>query len=214
MTCPLRFTTMTYLFDNLPLDVIQYEIYPYLDYNSKVILNCMLPPQDRIRTPLKNGVGLSVVIKILAVRLSRKLNEFPGLTPIGRSRKFLNLIRNFDTYYLILQHCERARKNILDVLRDFSNPASERYGSSSKYVRTTCSILSLAQIEKIEKHVPYISEFQEIKCCDHWSAISAEKHKIIRGILGAGNIPIIYAQTTTCYRLPGIHTWDEENYSH
>jgi hypothetical protein len=205
---------MNYLFDNLPLDVIQYVMYPYLDYNSKVILNCMLPPQDRIRTPLKSGVGLSVIIKILAVRLSRKLIGFDGLTPIGRARKFLNLIRNFDTYHLILQHCKRARESVMDVLRDFSNPASERYGSSSKYVRTTCSLLSLAQIEKIEKDVPYISEFQEIKCCDHWSAISSEKHKIIRGALGVANIPIIYEQTKTCFRLPGIHKWDEENYSH
>ena len=205
---------MNYLFDNLPLDVIQYVMYPYLDYNSKVTLNCMLPPQDRIRTPLKSGVVLSVIIKILAVRLSRKLIGYDGLTPIGRARKFLSLIRNFDRYHLILQHCKRARESVMDVLRDFSNPASERYGSSSKYVRTTCSLLSLAQIEKIEKDVPYISEFQEIKCCDHWSAISAEKHKIIRGALGSNNIPIIYTQTTTCYRLPGIHTWDEENYSH
>jgi len=203
-----------HLFDNLPLDVIQYAIYPYLDYNSKIILNCMLPPQDRIRTPLKTGVGLSVVIKILAVRLSRKLNEFAGLTHIGRARKLLDLFRKFDKYYLILQHSKKARESILDVLRDFSDPASERYGSASKYLRTTCSLLTLAHIEKIETDVPYISEIQEIKCCDHWSAISSEKHKIVRGALGLGKIPMIYEQTKICFRLPGIHKWDEENYSH
>jgi hypothetical protein len=36
--------------DNLPYQVIQYEIFPLLDYNSRINLNMCLPVWDRVRT--------------------------------------------------------------------------------------------------------------------------------------------------------------------
>ena len=42
-----------YLFDNLPLEIIRYEIIPYLNYYERMAVNISLPPQDRISTPLK-----------------------------------------------------------------------------------------------------------------------------------------------------------------
>ena len=42
-----------YLFDNLPFDIIRYEIIPHLNYYERMAVNISLPPQDRIRTPLK-----------------------------------------------------------------------------------------------------------------------------------------------------------------
>jgi hypothetical protein len=41
-----------YLFDNLPLEIIKYEIIPYLNYYERMAVNISLPPQDRISTPL------------------------------------------------------------------------------------------------------------------------------------------------------------------
>ena len=46
----------THLFDELPTDMIYYEIFPYLDYNSRVIANLLLPRQDRLRRPLEKDV--------------------------------------------------------------------------------------------------------------------------------------------------------------
>jgi len=42
-----------YLFDNLPLEIIQYEIIPYLNYYERMAVNISLPPQDRLSFPLK-----------------------------------------------------------------------------------------------------------------------------------------------------------------
>ena len=42
-----------YLFDNLPFDIIRYEIIPHLNYYERMAVNISLPPQDRIRSPLK-----------------------------------------------------------------------------------------------------------------------------------------------------------------
>jgi hypothetical protein len=36
------------VFDNLPLDVIKFEIFPSLNYDERINLNQCLPPQDRI----------------------------------------------------------------------------------------------------------------------------------------------------------------------
>ena len=42
-----------YLFDNLPFDIIRYEIIPHLNYYERMAVNISLPPQDRIRSPLQ-----------------------------------------------------------------------------------------------------------------------------------------------------------------
>ena len=49
---------MPHLFDNLPTDIIYYEIFPFLDYDSRVTANLMLPRKDRIGHPLKKDAAL------------------------------------------------------------------------------------------------------------------------------------------------------------
>jgi hypothetical protein len=44
--------TLNHLFDNLPLEIIKYNIIPFLEYEDRVIVNFLLPPQDRISHPL------------------------------------------------------------------------------------------------------------------------------------------------------------------
>ena len=51
-----------YLFDNLPLEIIRYEIIPYLNYYERMAVNISLPPQDRISTPLKLP---DIVVKVV-----------------------------------------------------------------------------------------------------------------------------------------------------
>ena len=65
--------TSPYLFDNLPLEIILYEIMPHLDYFSRNTVNCMLPPQDRMRTPIDPEKILQLDIHIARSRLVRLL---------------------------------------------------------------------------------------------------------------------------------------------
>jgi len=199
-----------FLFDNLPLDVIQYVIYPYLDYNSKVTMNCMLPPQDRIRSPLVKGAGVSIVIKILGRQLAKQITKCLDTTGLSRTRIMMTLMRNYAKYYMIFQHCKAAREANIIAMQDFSNTESHRYGGSSKYVREKISAMAAGHLANIEA-LPYISEYQQIKCCDHWSAVGAGNHLIVRAF---GGSPLVYKQTTTCFRLPGFDEWNMENYSH
>jgi len=41
-----------YLFDNLPFEIIRYEIIPHLNYYERMAVNISLPPQDRLSFPL------------------------------------------------------------------------------------------------------------------------------------------------------------------
>jgi len=200
----------TYLFDNLPLDIIQYEIHPYLDYNSKVTMNCMLPPQDRISSPLSKGIGINIVVKILALRLKRQLKDCIEGVGLIRTRNVMKLFRDFGKYYIIFQYCKKARDANIVMMQEFGDPQSQRYGSASKYVREKVSAMAAVHLANIEER-PYISEFVQLKCCDHWSAVGSGKHHIVRAF---GGSPIIYKQSMNCYRLPGFDEWDMENYSH
>ena len=96
------------------------------------------------------------------------------------------------------------------MLRDFSDPQSHRYGNASKYVKEKISAMAAVHLANIEAR-PHISEYENIKCCDHWSAVGAGSHLIVRGF---GGSQLIYKQTTTCFRLPGFDEWNMENYSH
>jgi hypothetical protein len=53
MTTNLIENKVMYLFDNLPLDIIRYEIIPHLNYYERMAVNISLPPQDRLSYPLK-----------------------------------------------------------------------------------------------------------------------------------------------------------------
>ena len=55
---------ITHLFDQLPTDMIYYEIFPYLDYNSRVTANMLLPLQDRLRTPLRKDAVLEFTMRL------------------------------------------------------------------------------------------------------------------------------------------------------
>lgn len=70
--------------DKLPLDILRYEIVPYLDYQTRTALNLSLPPKDR------NGYRLQTIPPLIQSIQKWKLkfeknNPNPSWTPIGNS---------------------------------------------------------------------------------------------------------------------------------
>ena len=178
-----------YLLDNLPLDVIQYEIYPYLDYNSKVTMNSMLPPQDRIRTPLKKDHALSIFIHFLAARLSSFITKYIySANKITRMRSRFKMYRNLHLMYPLFQHCRKMRDATIEKMIEMGDLEYEGYDRCSKYVRVNLSKLIRDELDKIHDSVPYLYEYKIMRCKDHWSAVDAGSAEIVEGL---GQIPDI-----------------------
>ena len=99
-----------YLFDNLPLEIIQFEIMPYLDYLSKNILNCMLPPQDRMRKRIDPEKILQLDIHIARNRLMRLLMQ------AYKESDDTILTREFSKYSFALQYNQLFREEFPKLL--------------------------------------------------------------------------------------------------
>ena len=99
-----------YLFDNLPLEIIRFEIMPYLDYFSKNTLNCMLPPQDRVRKRIDPEKILQLDIHIARNRLVRLLMQ------AYKESDDTILTREFSKYSFALQYNQLFRQEFPSLL--------------------------------------------------------------------------------------------------
>lgn len=136
---------MPYLFDNLPLDMIQFEIFPYLDYDSRVTANLMLPPVDRVRTPLKKDAALQLAIAISEMILRKYLIKATVLSGQQRNRATLKFYRELPKYFYILEYRAGFREAIIEKSIAFSNPDGEEYINTTTHMKKTlpglCAII-------------------------------------------------------------------------
>ena len=99
---------------NLPLDLIQHELLPSLDYYSRISLNLLLPPQERKGKPL-----LPIATSRLEYELSRcKLLQFIKSIRIGGNaydtNRRLNKLKA--DMFLALQFNKSIRKKTMDII--------------------------------------------------------------------------------------------------
>jgi len=142
-----------HLFDNLPTDIIYYEIFPFLDYDSRVTANLMLPRKDRIRHPLKKDAALGFAIRLSSVLLLKVVNSVAtAKTKLSRSRKVLNIYRNFVPKYIFLtEYCPRYREMMILKCKDYIDPTFEEYNSATPHTKKTLPVLCANILEMIEQ---------------------------------------------------------------
>lgn len=144
---------MPHLFDNLPTDIIYYEIFPFLDYDSRVTANLMLPYEDRIRHPLKKDAALGFAIRLSSVNLLKVVKSVPtATTKLSRCRKILNIYRNLVPKYIFLtEYSPRYREMMKLKCQDYINPAFEEYQTASPHLIKTMPVLCANILEMIEQ---------------------------------------------------------------
>jgi len=145
--------SVAHLFDNLPTDIIYYEIFPYLDYDSRVIANTMLPAVDRHRRKLKSEAVLKFSMKLGACRIKTLLDAHArAKNPIQRSRLLLRLWRTVPQHPALLRHCEQFRCVVKKKATEFFNlPPSEKdclSYYSMRQLQTLCRrVLEILDVE-------------------------------------------------------------------
>ena len=144
---------MPHLFDNLPTDIIYYEIFPFLDYDSRVTANLMLPRKDRIRHPLKKDAALGFAISLSSAILLKAVNSVPtSATKLSRSRKILNIYRNLVPKYIFMVEYSPIYRGMMKLkCEDYINPAFEEYQTASPHLIKTMPVLCGNILEMIEQ---------------------------------------------------------------
>ena len=172
----LSLDPVTHLFDQLPTDMIYYEIFPYLDYNSRVTANLLLPRQDRLRTPLRKDAVLEFAMRLGSTVITSLIKKQGNArNPIARNRLSLKIWRSVPLFPEIFQYNSRFRQVIAAKAVEFSDPSLEGVEHVSAYTRKELKRLCEGILLSLETSYPYKREVT-ISCQsrkENWSAVSS-----------------------------------------
>jgi hypothetical protein len=158
------------LFDQLPTDIIYYEIFPYLDYNSRVCANLLLPLKDRLRTPLRKDSVLEFSILQATKIITPILKKFnhPSTTRAYRTRLILKIWRTLVNYPILVQYNQRYRDMSKIKTEEFYEILDTDANEFSKYTTKKLKELLKNYLLFLERH-PFIREINFAKN-ENWTA--------------------------------------------
>ena len=159
------------LFDELPTDMIYYEIFPYLDYNSRVTANLLLPLKDRLRTPLMKDAILGFSIQLGTTKiipLVRK--QAKTANNIARNRLTLKIWRMLRMFPELYQYNSAFREVVTTKALEFSN--TEELSNITRHTRNELKKLCGDFLLSLETCYPYVREVRDSSKIDDWSAVN------------------------------------------
>ena len=150
---------ITHLFDQLPTDMIYYEIFPYLDYNSRVTANMLLPLQDRLRRPLRKDAVLEFTMRLGSTLITSLIkNQQKAKNPISRNRFSLKIWRTVPLFPELFQYNIRFREVIAAKAAEFSDSSLAERLDISSYTRKELKKLCEGVLLSFETSYPYKRE--------------------------------------------------------
>jgi hypothetical protein len=164
---------ITHLFDQLPTDMIYYEIFPYLDYNSRVTANLLLPSKDRLSVPLRKDAALQFHLH-LAGRMFKNIldKQRNAKSNLARNRLSLKVWRAVLVYPQLFQYNSRLREVVKDKALEFSDPRLEELTRISPYTCKELKKLCETFLLSLETSVPFVRDIPPlVTTIEDWSAI-------------------------------------------
>ena len=150
---------ITHLFDQLPTDMIYYEIFPYLDYDSRVTANLLLPQEDRLRTQLRKDVVAMLEMSLGKAAMTSLIKKQSHTTnPISRNRLTLKIWRTVPLFPSLYQYNSKFREVVAAKAAEFSDPSMIEYAHVSNYTRKELKKLCTNFLLSLETSHPYICE--------------------------------------------------------
>jgi len=154
--------------------MIYYEIFPYLDYNSRVTANLLLPLKDRLRTPLRKNSSLEFSMRLAAsimTSLIRKQSRTKNNT--ARNRLSLKIWRTIPLFPELIQHNSRFRAVVSEKAIEFMDPGLEDMQRITPYTRKTLRALCEGFLLSLETSYPFLYEINSLGASlDEWTAVT------------------------------------------
>ena len=161
-----------HLFDQLPTDIIYYEIFPYLDYNSRVTANLLLPRKDRLSIPLRKDAVLELSMKMASDHLTSLIfKQRDARSNLTRNRLSLKIWRTLPLYPELVQYNSRFRAIVIEKSKEFSDPDLEHVLRISSYTRKELKKLCEGFILSLETTFPFVRDVSMVS--EGWSAVVA-----------------------------------------
>jgi len=165
-------TSATYFLHVLPADVISHEIVPYLDWESRISLNRLLDPKDKIGVPFKKDVIHSLLLQSEVIKLRKVFVPKKSLTVEENYEYVLNILNTLLSIKYVLRFSGLFRKESIRKCENLSNILSEEYWNTSITLEEKAKISELAK--KTLHYIGTIPYEKELSCpSDTWSPVDA-----------------------------------------
>ncbi len=165
-------TSATYFLHVLPADVISHEIVPYLDWESRISLNRLLDPKDKIGVPFKKDIIHSLLLQSEVIKLRKVFVPKKSLTVEENYEYVLNILNTLLSIKYVLRFSGLFRKESIRKCENLSNILSEEYWNTSITLEEKAKISELAK--KTLHYIGTIPYEKELSCpSDTWSPVDA-----------------------------------------
>jgi hypothetical protein len=187
---------------NLPLDIIHKEIFPKLDWSSRVTANVLLDPADRLSFPLKKDAGISLMMRKEHDILKKKLSLVAPYNSQYKNYTYIvDLMTAMKEITYLLQYSLNFRMTFIERCMSFGNPNSSEYATAviTDYDKMVLVSLCEENIQRIET-LPFLRDVVS-SCHEKWTAVSAGPPHIVE---------------QTAYKIYNgyTHTYDEYSYDY
>ena len=170
MSSSATMASVKHLFDQLPTDMIYYEIFHYLDYNSRVTANLLLPHKDRLSIPLRKDAALEVCLMMASDHLrSLVFKQRDAKSNLARNRLSLKFWRTLPLYPELVQYNSRFRAIVIEKSKEFSDPDLEHVLRVTPYTRKELKKLCEDFILSLETTFPFVRDVTMVS--EEWSAV-------------------------------------------
>jgi len=170
-------------FDELPLDVIKYEILPFVsnDYFARMGINSMLQPAERSSTPLRKNAAAELDMAFSLMSYKKKgLHVEPTL--IETSSERLELLTRIFDFNINDLHFIKYNKNFRDMLTQkaerYANPNINEYVLVSEDEKDRLILKANEALQVLAKN-PYLCEADPPLRNETWSPIDGTMCRII-----------------------------------
>ena len=168
------------ILDQLPLDIIHYRIFRFLDWNSRVEANLLLPHAERIRVPLTKDAGISLMIRKEHDKLKRMLENLSDDNASSEDRfmYILNVMIELRESRYLIQYVIKFRDMAFERCTSFADLDSSEYTNSSlsdekkKLLSDVCK----GTLKNLEVF-PYQREVKTTY--DKWTPVNAGPHHVV-----------------------------------
>jgi hypothetical protein len=146
------------VFDQFPLDVIQYQIFPFLDYTSRIHLNLCLPNWDRVPTKMNKMSMLKHDQDTCIATIRQIFDEIDGLEAGEKKFKILTKLfklNQLPRYFRLIQQNEGYRNMYILKIREVSEAAIDYRGQVELNTRLKFVSECKKLRNKIENSGPY-----------------------------------------------------------
>jgi hypothetical protein len=170
-------------FDELPLDVIKYEILPFVanDYFARMGINSMVKPVERTSTPLrKNAVAeLDIGLSLISYKKKRLNIEAAPLENSSKRLELLTRIFDFNINDLqFMKHAKGFRDMLTKKAETYASPNINEYELVSEDEKALLMLKATQILEALAKN-PYVCEARPSFINETWSPIDGVKPRII-----------------------------------